>query len=344
MDTKPHCVINPRTNRAVKTTSILGKKLLKDLENGNKSVVEAQKPVAKKSVAKTEVKNPVAKKSVAKTEVKKTIIQPKPPDSIFKRMTKFSNEFNSKSLYKKGFDAGLFDDNFNVYKTRDFYKPIDAKYENEKNELKTILKPWRKYIGWKQDDPKLKWSKMEQDIFLIWDLKPKSRGDSFADHMISIYRREKDRLKRIEANKPKRTDANKPEWIEHLPNPFATEERIVDEWDTISVGILFFQLSQKIESFKSIMKKTNDLTKRKNTVVPSDLFSFNPNLLNALVDKYGATKKGIDIIDEGMRYIVKYINEDAKFPDYIDYKYYTKHMSGSNKNKFSFLTTDKLKK
>lgn len=56
MDTKPHCVINPRTNRAVKATSALGKKLLKDLENGNKSVVEAQKPVAKKSVVKKEVK------------------------------------------------------------------------------------------------------------------------------------------------------------------------------------------------------------------------------------------------------------------------------------------------
>ena len=65
---KPHCVINPATNRAVKATSVLGKKLLKDLENGNKSVVEAQKPVAK-----TETKKPVVKKTVAKTEVKKPV-------------------------------------------------------------------------------------------------------------------------------------------------------------------------------------------------------------------------------------------------------------------------------
>ena len=54
---KPHCVINPRTNRAVKATSALGKKLLKDLENGNKSVVEAQKTVKKKQLLNR--KNPI---------------------------------------------------------------------------------------------------------------------------------------------------------------------------------------------------------------------------------------------------------------------------------------------
>lgn len=327
---KPHCIINPKTNRAVKATSALGKKLLKDLENGNKSVVEAQKPVVKKTVVKTEVKKPVIKKTVAKPEYSKNIIEPKPPDSIFNRMKIFINTYSASNLYKKGLDAGVFTD---TRKTLDFYKEIGLKYEDEKNELKRILKPWTDYPGWKQDNPILKWSKDEQDLYDKWSFLTRLViTKNMASNALSTYRRNKEKLK-------KKNDFSKP-----VVKTDVGLKELVDEWDTSSVGILFFQLSQKIESFKNIIKKTEDLSKKNKVVVPSDLFSFNPNLLNDLVDQYGATKKGIDIIDEGMRNIVKYINEDAKFPSEIDYKYFTKYMNGINKNKFSFLTTDKVKK
>ena len=112
---KPHCVINPKTNRAVKATSALGKKLLKDLENGNKSVVEAQKPVAKKRVAKkTEVKKPEVKKTQPHTMYKQPIgpkVQEIP--HMLRELTYFGGAKQNKESYIPGFhNKPIIRDNF----------------------------------------------------------------------------------------------------------------------------------------------------------------------------------------------------------------------------------------
>ena len=126
-------------------------------------------------------------------------------------------------------------------------------------------------------------------------------------------------------------------------------ETLVKEWDTQNIGILFYQIAndnkpRPNENLKNMIIKITQLRNKKYTIVPSDLFYFlsNPlfkksgeNLLDYLVDEYGADKKGIDIIDQGMRNIIKYIEKDAMLPDQIDYKYYAKYMNAGNKKKLA---------
>lgn len=126
---------------------------------------------------------------------------------------------------------------------------------------------------------------------------------------------------------------------------------LVNEWDTANIGILFYQIANtgRRENLQGMIRKIVNLTSKKKAIIPSELFAFlvnplynkNENLLDLLVDEYGADKKGIDIIDEGMRNLIKHIEPEAILPDEIDYSYYSKHMNAKNKSKMSKMITDK---
>ena len=116
-------------------------------------------------------------------------------------------------------------------------------------------------------------------------------------------------------------------------------EALVDEWNTETIAILFSQMGQENEKVKNMITKINNIKKQNAKgksvfTMPSDLFAFYPELLNELVEHYGATKKAIDIIDERLRQIILYFNNEANIVNYRDYKYYTKYMNAANKRKF----------
>ena len=142
---------------------------------------------------------------------------------------------------------------------------------------------------------------------------------------------------------PKKVEPKKVEPIKAVPikpEPMKEEPKtdllknLVEEWDTASIGLLFYQTSHIERKLQSFITKVENIYKKGNhAIIPSDLFSFYPELLNKLVEYYGATKKGIEDIDEGMRNVILYINEEAKLPKVIDYKYYAKYMNTLNKKK-----------
>ena len=153
--------------------------------------------------------------------------------------------------------------------------------------------------------------------------------------------------KKVEPKKvePKKVEPKKVEPIKAVPikpEPMKEEPKtdllknLVEKWDTASIGILFHQTSQIERKLQSFITKIEDIYKKGNHyIIPSDLFSFYPELLNKLVEYYGATKKGIEDIDEGMRNVILYINKEAKLPKEIDYIHYMKYMNTHNKKKLN---------
>jgi hypothetical protein len=145
--------------------------------------------------------------------------------------------------------------------------------------------------------------------------------------------------KNAKAVRPNRSDfENKPEKIENK-NISKSLEALVYDWDTNSLPVLFYQISYEDDKARNMATTIENLYKKGKNIIPSDLFAFYPELLNELIDYYGATKKGIDIIDEGIRFIINYYSDgdDVKMPKNIDYKYYTKYMNSKNKKIFSKL-------
>ena len=143
--------------------------------------------------------------------------------------------------------------------------------------------------------------------------------------------------KKVEPKKvePKKVEPIKPEPMKEEPKTDLLKN-LVEEWDTASIGILFYQTSHIERKLQSFITKIENIYKKGNhAIIPSDLFSFYPELLNKLVEYYGATKKGIEDIDEGMRSVILYINEEANLPKGIDYKYYMKYMNTNNKKKLN---------
>jgi len=114
---------------------------------------------------------------------------------------------------------------------------------------------------------------------------------------------------------------------------------LVYYFDTVDFPLLMYQKARldKNEKIIAMIKKIENLGKKKRAVIPSDLFSFYPDFLNALIDEYGASEKTIKMINDNMIYFILYENEDAIVPDELDMKYFLKYMNQRNKNKFSFL-------
>jgi TPP-dependent indolepyruvate ferredoxin oxidoreductase alpha subunit len=134
----------------------------------------------------------------------------------------------------------------------------------------------------------------------------------------------KEPVKKVEAKKEpvKKTALKQDNYIDIL----------VENWTDDYIGILFSQ--QQNQKTNNIIKKIETLNKKASSVIPSDLLKLDMELKNKLFEKYVKSsnpKVGIDIIDEGMRDIIKYIDEDAKLPKEIDYKYYTTGIKEGNK-------------
>ena len=172
MSSKKDCHINPLTGRAIKTSGAIYKKIMEKEKNvttiqASIQSKKAQSDLNEKKEAVNKLKAVVKRTTTKPPEVKQNIIEQKPPDLVFNRMKKFINEYKRTEMYKKGVEADVFND---YKKAMDFYKKIGPKYENERDDLKKILKPWIKYPGFKQDDPTLKWSKNEKDIYQEWTI------------------------------------------------------------------------------------------------------------------------------------------------------------------------------
>ena len=149
-----------------------------------------------------------------------------------------------------------------------------------------------------------------------------------------------------EAPKPKKEV--KPEPKKEAPKPEPKIENdiddLVNEIDSYNFLVLMYQKSIKNKKIDAMIKKIEYLVKKNYTVVPSDLFSFYPEFLNALIDKYGASVKTLNMINDNMIDFIKSINDEALIPDEFEVnemKYFTKYMNSRNKNKFSFLDKKK---
>ena len=156
-----------------------------------------------------------------------------------------------------------------------------------------------------------------------------------------------------ETPKPKpepKKEAPKPEPKKETPKPKPEPkiendiDDLVNEIDSYNFLVLMYQKSIKNKKIDAMIKKIEYLVKKNYTVVPSDLFSFYPEFLNALIDKYGASVKTLNMINDNMIDFIKYINDEALIPNEFEVnemKYFTKYMNSRNKNKFSFLDKKK---
>ena len=112
---------------------------------------------------------------------------------------------------------------------------------------------------------------------------------------------------------------------------------LIEEWDGVNLPILYYQYYNNIEEDIPILKKVNQLVQKGHVVVPSELLGIfsNKELINKLFEHYGSNKKAIDVIDEGLRYIISSINDEATFPekDMDTYKGYLKHLKAVNARK-----------
>jgi hypothetical protein len=151
----------------------------------------------------------------------------------------------------------------------------------------------------------------------------------------------KEPVKKVEAKKaepkkaePKKEPVKKVEAKKAVLKQDNNINILVENWTDDYIGIMFYQ--QQREKTKNIIKKIETLTEKGSAVVPSDLFQLDLELKNKLFEKYvkpNNVKAGIDKIDEGMRDIIKYIDEDARLPNNIDYQYYSKGLNTQNKKK-----------
>ena len=143
-----------------------------------------------------------------------------------------------------------------------------------------------------------------------------------------------------EVPKPKEAPKPIPKKVE--PKTKNDIDELVNEINTNTFYILMYQKATSgNEKINAMIKKIEYLGKKNFAVIPSDLFSFYPDFLNALIDKYGASEKTIRMINDNMIEFIKYVNGDAILPDELDMKYFLKYMNQRNKNKFSFLLTKK---
>jgi hypothetical protein len=211
-------------------------------------------------------------------------------------------------------------------------KPIGPVKPKEPNQM------YKKKIGpVKPKEPNTQYKehwKVGPNKFTLKNHQEKMAEDSYKLH----------RNRRDTQNLKERGDAYKKQVNDSFKN-------LVNEWDTSNIGILFYQIASAggRENLEAMIRKIVNLEGKKKAIIPSELFAFlvnplykvNGNLLDLLVDEYGADKKGIDIIDEGMRNIIKHIEPNAILPDEIDYNYYSKHMNAKNKTKMSKMITDK---
>jgi hypothetical protein len=116
---------------------------------------------------------------------------------------------------------------------------------------------------------------------------------------------------------------------EDSPTPASPYKNIIEEWDTVNLPYLLFQEQPKI--YEAIEKKILTLAKRKSSIVIPDLLFFIKPFLNELFVHYGSNKTALDIIQNGMVYLVTEMgyNQNKIFKDDTDY--IGKHFNKANK-------------
>jgi len=274
-----------------------------------------------------------------KTKEAKTEVKPKEINTIndlqqqLKKIAKEHPELNFMDYTI--FNAEVFMDKLNKIDNRITYKKIIDIFNS-------VNKDWLQFVenlfvGNKPKEANTQYkehSKVGPNKFTLKDHQTKMSADSRKFH----------RDRRDTQNIKERGDAYKKQVNDGFKN-------LVNEWDSPNIDILFYQIASdgRRENLQGMIRKIVNLEGKNKAIIPSELFAFlvnplykvNENLLDLLVDEYGADKKGIDVIDEGMRNIIKHIEPNAILPDEIDYKYYSKHMNAKNKAKIAKMITDK---
>lgn len=110
--------------------------------------------------------------------------------------------------------------------------------------------------------------------------------------------------------KPPPPPAPKPTPVPLSQPPPAKYQNIIAEWDSPSIPYIFYQDEPKI--YDAIEKKVNSLVGKNHSVVIADLLFFIKPFVNELFDYYGGNINALNIIQDGMVFIVKYINSDAE--------------------------------
>ena len=85
---------------------------------------------------------------------------------------------------------------------------------------------------------------------------------------------------------------------------------IITEWDTTYLPYILYQQEPKI--YDAIEKKVNSLEKKGDGVIIADLLSFIKPFLNELFEYYGSDITALNTIQNGMVYLISYINTDAE--------------------------------
>ncbi len=374
----PHCIINPKTNRAVKIDSKLGKQILASQKNVKKEPhTQYKKPIGpvKPKEPHTQYKKPIGPiKPKPKPPIKKTIADNGNMDivkfeNILEDLVKKNPNLLAKSvdiMYLFGFDPkpSKFMKKLHNLDNRipDTFQAVGKIYNNDtmkmeraferifltEAEKNKVRKGWvnPRYQKTKEAKTEVKPKEANTQYKEPWKVGPnkftkKNYEKKMHEDKMKIHRDRRDtqNLKEsIEASKKQVNDGFK---------------NLVNEWDTPNIGILFYQIAgdgpRDRTNLQNMIQKIVQLEGKKKAIIPSELFVFlvnplykvNENLLDLLVDEYGADKKGIDIIDEGMRNIIKHIEPKAILPNEIDYNYYSKHMNAKNKAKMGKMITDK---
>jgi len=353
---KQHCIINPKTNRAVKIDSKLGKQILasqKDVKKephtqykkpiGPVKPVRTVEPTIKKKITDNGNMNIVKFENILEDLVKKNPnLLPKSVDIMYlfhfdSKPSKFMKKLhNLDNRIPDTFQAvGKIYNNDTMKMERAFERIFLTEAEKNKAQKGWWVNPrYKKTIEPKEANTQYNSWEVGPNKFTLLNYQTKMREDKMKFHR---DRRQTQNLKEwSEAHKKKINDSFK---------------KLVNEWDSPNIGILFYQIASdgNRENLKAMIIKIIQLEGKKKAIIPSELFAFldnplygvNENLLDLLVDEYGADKKGIDIIDEGMRNIIKHIEPEAILPNEIDYNYYSKRMNAKNQAKMGKMITDK---
>ena len=350
------CVINPKTGRAVVAKGKIGRQVLKKQVTQPVKAKKAPKPKEPpkpKEATKPKEPNTMYKKPIGPVKPKKVKPKINTLEDLQKELKKIAKEHPELNFMDYTiFEADKFMDKLNKIDNRITYKIIQDIFDQRNIDWvpfieKLFVGPVKpKKVNTMYDKPigPVKPKEANTQYKNPWEVRPnKYTKLTYEENM------RKDRIdnaiwaRRIK-NSKEYAEADRKKVMDSFKN-------LVNEWDMPTIGILFGQISNdaKRTTLQNMRIKIMELTWKKKAIIPSELFAFldipiygvNENLLDLLVDKYGADKKGIDIIDEGMRTIIKYVEPEAILPDEIDYNYYSKRMNAKNRAKMAKMITEK---
>jgi hypothetical protein len=135
-------------------------------------------------------------------------------------------------------------------------------------------------------------------------------------------------------NQPEKVE---PVEVQPVKNNDGDLKNIIDNWEDPNIGVLFYQTSKNNKKIKNMLNKISTLNMKNKYISKPDIIGIYPELLNAYLDKYGASKESIRKFDESLNDIIIYLTSDEGTPklrDDIDYKYYSKFMTRKHVDKY----------